>query len=114
MLLVRGPNHVRVEAPPQKNCESCDHPKWGHYCKQGDAKGVAIKCYTCVEPRAVEIAQVTVSRMLDCCNPEIHARLRQFNCGVAIIGTNQETQVLPEFALHRYKKGVRLAALGAC
>ncbi|EFJ48643.1 hypothetical protein VOLCADRAFT_117556, partial [Volvox carteri f. nagariensis] len=55
-------------APPPR-------PEWGSYCKRGEALGIEIWSYECVDPRAVRIAEHIVRRMLEASPSDVVDRL---------------------------------------
>jgi hypothetical protein len=98
---VRGRSQAAHEAiPTYDSC--CAHPVAGHYCEQGRACGIAIKCFTCVDERAVAVASEIISRMIAHCPPPLLKRLKDRKAAVAIVGERQKTPDIPEFRAMRY------------
>ena len=80
----------------------------GAACLQARARGIAIKCFTCVDERAAPVAADCVNSMLACCDKGILERLQQNKAAVAIIGEQQQTPDIPEFCMMRYQSGVHV------
>ena len=104
VLTIRAPRDFDLEPIPDEK-SACSDPKWGEYCAQGNANGFAIKCFTCVSPDAVRVAEDTIGRMMAECPKPLLQRMRAKSTAVAIIGQDQATHHIPEFRMQRYCVG---------
>ncbi|GLC50836.1 hypothetical protein PLESTB_000437300 [Pleodorina starrii] len=82
-------------------------PEWGQYCRRGEALGIEIWSYECVDRRAVRIAEHLLRRMLSGSPPELLRRLAAGGARLAIIGRSQLTTDMPPHAFLKWSEGGR-------
>ncbi|GLI69260.1 hypothetical protein VaNZ11_013842 [Volvox africanus] len=82
-------------------------PEWGTYCKRGEARGIEVWSYDCVDPRAVRVAEHIINCMLETSPPGIVRRLVAGGACVAIIGRDQCTTDIPAHTFLRWAEGGR-------
>ncbi|PNW85651.1 hypothetical protein CHLRE_03g196500v5 [Chlamydomonas reinhardtii] len=82
-------------------------PEWGEYMKRGDALGIEIWSYACVDVRAIRIAEHIVDRMLAAAPVDVVRRLVAGGAVVAIIARCQVTTDIPAHAFMRWAEGGR-------
>eukprot|EP00195_Chlamydomonas_chlamydogama_P015254 CAMPEP_0202891678 /NCGR_PEP_ID=MMETSP1392-20130828/1679_1 /ASSEMBLY_ACC=CAM_ASM_000868 /TAXON_ID=225041 /ORGANISM="Chlamydomonas chlamydogama, Strain SAG 11-48b" /LENGTH=532 /DNA_ID=CAMNT_0049575503 /DNA_START=91 /DNA_END=1690 /DNA_ORIENTATION=+ len=80
----------------------------GTYLKRGEALGIAIWAFECVEEAAVRRAEYVVQRMLECSPPSIRERMVAAGAVIGVLGRNQVVTDLPPHSFMKYNAGRNL------